>query len=709
MKEIKLSKRLAIIIFLLSLVPFIAIGQKRDSFSSEKKAFNKSLNLIEKGNYHLAINKLNWLLDKDSTNLDVLYYLGYCYLNTSDVPDTAALYFKKGLDLIEPGKEYSDIGIDFKVALAETDLVLLKPDEALEIYKGLQKNVPKSDKELHKLVEHKIVACQNAIIYLQNKVEIAVNNLGPKVNSPYDDHSPVLTIKRNLLIFTSRRPTKNSTMLNDGQYPEKIFYSEKVDGKWTKAKLLQTFYNKHKHESASSVSYDGSELYIFHNDYDGKSIYASRFNGKTWDEPQKLPYPINSKADETHASLSADKSTLFFTSNREGGFGGMDIYMVKRDANGQWGKPRNLGDKINTPYDEETPILHADGKTLYFSSEGHNSLGRLDVFYSVMNADSSWSDPVNLGYPINTPDDEFFFVPTVSKNEAYYASSRFGDNEGGADIYHVKFKKDFAGDLAVVEGVIKTDGDVPVGKIRILVTNLSNHRLVGDYRPDPRTGSYLMFLETGNLYEIRQVFGDKSEKVEHLDIPGEKQLAQKHFEKIEYLDVPKEMNYTKTKNIVLFQEVTITPPLLPALSKIDQESKKIEKQLAQVKVKEIILPEEEITEEPEDVVEPNYQYALQILALKRKPLFVYLYFRDLDFSKIKSYKCSDGYTRYIYGVYGGFKAAQGERTDIQQTGRFQDAFIRDFSDIENLAIPGESQTYEEQITENSYPVEEAKL
>ncbi len=674
MKVIQGLTYIGLTLFLLNFVPLSVKGQKKVSYSTQKRTFNKALNLIESGDYHLAIQKLNEILETDSTNLDVLYYLGYCYLNTSDVPDTAAMYFEEGIRKLNTEETYSDLGVDFRLALAETDQVLLKPDKALSLYEELKAHVPQSDIELHKLLDHKINVCRNAKIYLSNTVEIIVTNLGPEVNSPYDDHSPLITVKNNLLIFTSRRPTAKAAKLKDGQSPEKIYYSKRVDNKWTKAKLLRVFYKKYDHESAASVSADGTELFIFHNDIEGKSIYVSYFDGSEWNTPKKLPSPINSRADETHASLSADKSTLFFTSNREGGYGGMDVYMTKLNANGKWGAPKNLGPNINSLYDEDTPMLHPDGKTLYFSSEGHNSMGRMDVFYSEMKPDSSWTPPVNLGYPINTPDDDFFFVPTINKSEAYYASSRFKDNYGGADIYHVKFKENFSGNLAVIEGVIKKDGDTPLEKIRILVTDLDNNRLVGDYRPDSRTGTYIMFLETGNLYEIKQVIGGKREKIEHLDIR-------------------EEMAFDKLGDILMFKEVTITPPMTPCLSKVEHDSKQIEQQINLITARKIIQPANQYP----------YRYVVQILALKRKPLFAYLYFRDLESSKIKSYKCTDGYTRYIYGVYDGFKAAQKVMTEIQKSGKFQDAFARDYSDIERLSITPVNRYNENQMIKLNTP------
>jgi len=705
MKVRNIITDLSVLLFFLNVVFISASGQNEMSYSGEKREFNKALNLIEKGNYHLAIQRLNEIRQQDSVNLEVLYYLGYCYLNTSDVPDTAALYFKEGIDNLSSDDVYSDLGIDFRLALAETDQVLLKPEEALTIYEDLKNHAPADDEDLKNLIDHKIIVCRNAKLYLSNTVEIKVTNLGNKVNSPYDDHSPLITVKNNMLIFTSRRPTSKAVKLKDGQYPEKIFYSKKKDGKWGKAKMLQMFYKKYDHESAASVSADGTELYLFHNDLEGKSIYVSYFDGNLWEKPIKLPYPINTKADETHASLSADKSTLFFTSNREGGYGGMDIYMIKRNAEGVWGKPRNLGPNINTELDEDTPILHVDGKTLYFSSEGHNSMGRMDVFYSVMKPDSTWTEPINMGYPINTPDDDFFFVPTINKNEAYYASSRFEDNLGGADIYNVKFDKGFTGDLSVIEGVIKHDDNSPLEKIRILVTNLDNNRLVGDYRPDPKSGTYLMFLETGHIYEIKQVVGDEQQNVEQQKV-GEQNVK---YQKIEHLDIKEEMAFSKLNDVVLFKEVTITPPLMPNVTMVEKKTKNIERQIVQVTSKSIVIPASLKRPAPASgsvkaAVPYKYPYVVQILALKKEPLFVYLYFRGLKAGKIKLYRCNDGYTRFVYGVYDGFKAAEKAKKELQESGKYQDAFIRNYSDIEDLSVEPETIYDEEELLKLYMPV-----
>ena len=171
-----------------------------------------------------------------------------------------------------------------------------------------------------------------------------------------------------------------------------------------------------------------------------------------------------------------------------------------------------------------------------------------------------------------------------------------------------------------------------------------------------------MFLETGNLYEIKQALGANREKIEHLD-------------------VREEMAFEKLDDVLLFKEVTITPPMIPALTRIESDSKQIEQQIKLITAKHVMSAGSRNQYQYQN----QYRYVVQILALKHKPLFAYLYFRELESNRIKSYKCTDDYTRYIYGFYDGFKAAKKAMVEIQKSGKFQDAFVRDYSDIERLS------------------------
>ncbi len=660
--------------------------------------------LANEGNYKDAISNFKVLLENDPKDLDALFNIGLCYLNTSDGADTAVTYLNRGMNTLTKEQKSGYFGREFGMSIGKAYQVLLQPLKAIEIYENLLVNVPEEDTLVMKELEHEIQVCHNANFFLQHPVDIKVKNMGPEVNSMYDDHSPLVCVSESELFFTSRRNWMKLSLLPDGQYAEKIYSVPLAAKNWESARLLKVFFKQNEHEAAASLSPDGDDMILFRNDVHGKSLYISHFDGKNWSEPEKLPYPINSFAQETHGSLSADKSTLFFTSDREGGLGGIDIYMCKRNPNGTWGEPKNLGPNINTEYDEETPMIHYDGKTLYFSSEGHNSMGRLDVFYAQMNPDSTWSRPVNLGYPINTPDDDFFFVPTVNKSHAYYASSKFDDNYGGSDIYQVTFESDDNTELAVVEGQIDEIFGDNMKDVRLLVTRRKDKHLVGDYRPNPTNGKYMMFLEVGYEYEIEQTNSNES------------------IREVGYVDVTPEMNYQKKKLPVLFKDVVMDAPL----EKMDRVSDIKNEQIASVKINNeknegvektlkqesktlledvkhsndnIVRAEEnEIRKIAPDVksttavVDENNiyipstkkGYTIQLMALENGPLKDRAFFTKRGIKNVQEVKCIDGFTRYVFGEFDGYRSSLVIKKKLLNEGWFLDIWIRPIKDIEDL-------------------------
>ncbi|MCU4157101.1 PD40 domain-containing protein [Carboxylicivirga sp. A043] len=644
-------KRLVLLVFVF-LIGIAAVAQQKRNERQESKAFFKALNYAESDDYDKAIIAFKDIVRKSPSFVEAYLQLGLCYLNTNIGADSAVVILQKGMSQLSADEQSQTLGQDFFMALGKAYQVSLQPDSALLVYKELEARVLLEDKEFRDEIEQEIQNCENAKVFLANPIQLTITNLGAQVNSRYDDHSPLVNVYEDLLLFTSRRKEGRLPILVDGQYPEKVYSTVHDSSGWEKAGLLNVFFKNQEHESGLSLSADGNSLFIYRNDNQGKSIYVSYFENNEWSEPVKLPYPINTGASETHASLSSDRSTLFFTSDRDGGYGGIDIYMCKKDARGHWGEARNLGPSVNTPFDEETSMIHPDGRTLYFASEGHNSMGRMDVFYTQMNPDSTWTLPVNLGYPINTPDDDFFFLPTLDKSHAYYASARFNDNYGGSDIYRVEFDSAFEGELAVIEGQVDPN-NLGKGTVRIMVTRMTDKRLIGDYRPDGKSGKYTMFLETGHEYTIEEMVGE--EKVE------ESQLA-----------VAPEMVYKTRENILSFEEIKMTPPL-----KLLIRNRTLEEQNEAA----VAAIEEEIK-----VIEKAPFYTIQVLALKRMPLFASLYLKGLDVDDIQVIKCKDGYTRYIYGAFVGYKAAKLRRTQIMKLGKFDDSFVRVLSEVEELRV-----------------------
>ncbi|WP_439182781.1 tetratricopeptide repeat protein [Carboxylicivirga taeanensis] len=625
-------------------------AQQKRNIRQEQKAFSRALSYADADDYESAIEVLNAVLQSSPDFLEAYLQLGLCYLNTNTGADAAIRVLNKGLMRLSDRNAFNTLHDDMLLALGEAYQVSLQPDSALAVYRILLAKTDVNDTLQIEQIKQQISRCENAKVFLTHPVPLAISNLGEKVNSKYDDHSPLMNDLDQMLLFTSRRADKRLPVLNDGQSPEKIYCSTRVDGDWEPAHLFNVFFKNQLHESGLSLSPDGTNLFIYRSDDEGKSIYVSSLESGIWTPPVRLPYPINTPGNETHASLSADGSTLFFTSDREGGFGGLDIYMCKKDVYGSWGKVRNLGPSINTEFDEETSMIHPDGYTLYFSSEGHNSMGRLDVFYSQMNADSTWLLPVNLGYPINTPDDDFFFLPNLDKSHAYYASSHLDDNFGGSDIYKVEFDAASDSQLAVIEGWLSPE-ELAKGPLRIMVTRLADRRLVGDYRPNEQTGQFTMFLQVGYDYAIEK----------NADLATVEQSL---------ISIEPHMAYRNSALVYSFDQLEMTPPLERVLSS---------KTLVEQNSNAVIALEQDIKQ-----IQAAPYYTVQVLALKRTPLFASFYLRGLNLEDIQVVKCKDGFTRYLYGVYHGSASAKESKNQLKRLGRFEDAFVRPLSEITEL-------------------------
>ncbi|TLX77547.1 hypothetical protein E9993_02595 [Labilibacter sediminis] len=705
-------------LLLMSILLFVAIStsQTKDGVRSTRstKLFKRAMSLAEQENYKDAIEVFKIIVEHNPEDLDALFNMGLCYLNTTDGADTAVICFNKGLDILTTEEKQGYLGAELGLSLGKAYQVLLKPLKAIAIYEELIQYADSTNTAFMKELEREIQICHHANFFINNPIELTVENMGSGVNSMYDDHSPLIAVSESQLFFTSRRNWIKLSLLPDGQYAEKIYSVPLAANNWESARLLKVFFKQNEHEAAASLSPDGNDMVLFRNDEHGKSLYLSHFDGNSWSSPEKLPFPINSYAQETHGSISADKSTFFFTSDREGGLGGLDIYMSKKNKNGVWGEPKNLGPTINSEFDEETPMIHYDGKTLYFSSEGHNTMGRLDVFYSQMNEDSTWTRPVNMGYPINTPDDDFFFVPTINKSHAYYASSKFADNYGGSDIYHVKFNADANTELAVVEGMVSDEFGDDFENMRILVTRRKDNKLVGDYRPNAESGTYMMFLEIGYEYEVKETNDKDSAEVSFLNVTTEMSYLH-HKKSVVFNDVAMDAplrriiqtelnNFTEFANNEILKEVnsanvTTKPVKSSSVVPVSQAvSKPVTSKSSKVVVAKPVVTER-VTGVEKDIEKPKVKevvakysskqssgYTLQLLALKKAPLKDYNFFKERGITGVVEYKCIDGFTRYTFGTFSGYKPSLQLKRKLIKEGKFKDIWIRPIKDFETLEI-----------------------
>jgi outer membrane protein OmpA-like peptidoglycan-associated protein len=475
---------------------------------SDADKFSAAALYVDEGRYSLALPLWLELYAKDPSNQNINYNLGLCYLHSASEKSKATSYLEQAIT--KTTGNYLDLEPEEKKAphkayyyLAQAYHSELKFDEAIAMftkYKDLAKkkaDIPQVDRE--------IAWATYAKEMIKHPVHTEIENLGDSINTKFPEYSALISADESTIIFTSRREGDQLNP-NDNLPFEDIYVSYRTDDdKWSKAKSIGTNINSSGNEASVALSADGQQLIIYRDDAGDGNLYISTLDGDVWSYPVKLGSDINTKYFEPSASFSADGNTIYFVSDRPGGFGGLDIYRVVKLPNGQWSLAQNLGPTINTPFDEDGPYIHPDGNTLYFSSKGHQSIGGYDVLYSMKDEEGKWSVPNNLGFPVNTTDDDVFYITSLDGKRSYYSSGKHG-GLGDKDIYMITLPDVIVEKMALLKGSVSFDGKFEIpADANINVTELSSGNLVGDFKPRPKNGSYIMILSPGKK-ERKYVF-----------------------------------------------------------------------------------------------------------------------------------------------------------------------------------------------------------
>jgi outer membrane protein OmpA-like peptidoglycan-associated protein/tetratricopeptide (TPR) repeat protein len=346
------------------------------------------------------------------------------------------------------------------------------------------------------MVNKRIEECYNGKELVKEEL-FEIINMGPTVNSEYAEYVPLIKADQSYMIFTARKPVNLKDTVNhpnskvkgevlsgfDFDYFEDIFKTDRIDDStWSKPyRFDYSTQRKNIHDASVSLSFDGLTIYNYRSVNEGDMYYSTIENGE-WGDSKPME-GINSKYRESHVAVAFDNNTAYFVSNRPGGYGGKDIWKATRLEDNKWGNIENLGPQINTKYEEDAVFIHPDGKTLYFSSQGHNTMGGYDIFMSTYE-DGKWSMPENVGYPVNSPDDDIFFVLTADGKHAYLSSVKEG-GYGMQDIYEItpyenKKKKQFdvvlfKGSVIDKETRVKLDAQVEIVDNSTGTVMFSNH------------------------------------------------------------------------------------------------------------------------------------------------------------------------------------------------------------------------------------------
>lgn len=500
---------------------------------AQENAPKDSLKLGEKyyktGYYKKAINPLSFALKFDENNADLNFKIGHCYLN-SPIKTKARPYLEKAYSLNRKVDE------DVVFELARSFHYEHNWDKAIEYY---NKSIEAGNRKIDSYVDQ----CEFGKKISANPIDVTIDNLGENINSPYAEYAAVITADGNKLFFTSRRPetTGGSYDQTLDVWMEDVFYTEKdITGNWSLAKNVGKPINSDGHDATVNISGDGQTLFTYRSENEnGGDIYISELNGDIWSEPKSIGEKINTKSNDVSASLSPNGKVLYFVTNKPGGVGGKDIYFSNKLDDGNWGEPKNIGKTINTTGDEDGVFMHADGKTLYFSSTGHKTIGGYDIFKTEVDSFGNWSKPENLGFPVNTADNDVFFVMTADGKEAFYSSGKIG-GVGEKDLYKITFHETDK-NLTLYSGVIKNEsGDMLAGDIE--VTIMKSGVLFNSLKSNSKTGEFSFSLPNGEDYEIQVKFNDL--------IPFKDEILLKN--QTEYQELKKEiilMNGNKNKNL----------------------------------------------------------------------------------------------------------------------------------------------------------------
>ena len=352
-------------------------------------------------------------------------------------------------------------------------------------------------KETHKGLE----TCEFAINAMQNPVDFSPINIGPNINSEYDEYLPAVVADESEIIFTVMRPRDQNTQCAFCQMEEDFYASKKENGEWKKRYKLDYPINTGYNEGAQCISPDGKYLFytICNTDFGNGScdLYWSKRIGNRWSRPRNFDAPVCTKFWESQPSIAPDGKTIYFASNRPGGFGKMDIWKTIMTEEGLFTVPENLGKNINTDGDDSAPFIHADGKTLFFVSDGHPGMGGKDIFYSTL-TDTGWTKPVNLGYPINTPADEINILINAAGTTAYFSTDKEG-GYGGQDLYYFTLDDRLRPTpVTYIKGkVIDENTHEPV-HAAIEMIDLNTNEVTTSTFSDPVSGEFLACILTGS-------------------------------------------------------------------------------------------------------------------------------------------------------------------------------------------------------------------
>jgi hypothetical protein len=629
----------------LAVFPYAALAQ---SSVENKNIFKQAESYYLYEEYELA-NQLYILLETPD-NYYIKYKIGTCYLNIPGEKEKSVPYLEEAVkntsyDAKSDSYKEKRAPLDAYFSLAKAYMInndLEKGLNTLETFKKLaQETSAKGGMKNPEFIDQQIQACKNAIELRKKPVIFTRKNLGSEFSQGAINENAAVSFDGNTLVFTERRGIVNA-----------IFCSRKEKGKWLTPVDITSEIVGGEDCSTCSINNDGTILFIYKTDnYDGV-IYSSTYKNGAWTPVSKLNKNINSKYYESHASLSADGKKLYFTSNRDGGIGNLDIYVSEKDGSGDWGPAVNLGPEINTPYNEDTPFITENDSVLCFCSEGHSSMGGYDIFKSLKKG-SSWEAPSNIGYPINSTDDDKFLQPWNNERNAYYTMTTdykkreifyLTLNGSGADIF-----SEITGKLSLTDTVMSFDKNF---KIHLL--DPATGDTVDVSYPNKFTGIYSFYVMPG---KYRLIYTGAGYFSQSLDTVIKRDNRKQELN----IDISLIRDLSAKRGTRTYEKINLNE--IPSVAEVDTS---------------ILIKNLNVNDLNDKNVNDSdiLYYTVQVMALM-KPIDM-SYFRYIPDIKVM-YNDQDKFYRYTTGIFQNKEEAFALRSELIKKGYPEEIFIKKVS------------------------------
>jgi len=649
------EKIFGILLQLIALLIF-SLTAAAQSNTEMKKIFAEAESCILFDEYELA-NPLYLRLDKPD-NYNIKYKIGTCYLNIPGEKAKAIPYLESAVK----NSSYDAKITSFKEKRAPLDawfflgkayMINNELDKALSTFDNFKKLAAeikeKGGMKNLTYIDQQIQACNNAITNQENPFRISKKLVSQNFSQGSINENPAVSFDGNTIVYTERRGILNA-----------IMFSKKIRGKWQPPIEINSQLESGDDCSSCSLNNDGTLLLLYKTDNFDGNIYSAEYVNGAWTPIKMLNKNINTKFYESHASISADGKKLYFTSNRDGGNGGLDIYLSEKDAAGEWGPAVNLGTTINTIYNEDTPFITLNDSLLYFSSEGHSGMGGYDIYRS-QGSGKSWRSPENMGFPINTTDDDRFFQP-------------FNNDENGFYSITTDYKKK--------EIFYITLTNFRLNRIYELSGNYSLKDTVVTF--DEKNAIYLHNKESGDTIEIG--YPDRNTgKYNFIVVPGRFRLVYTGPDGYYPQEIDTSIVMNQTSRVIYLRDIILDKNLLVIYEKLDLSNiPVVDKIDSSILIRNLRVF---------DVTENDMQdttilyYTVQVMALYN-PVDI-SYFKYVSDIKV-FYNESDLFYRYTTGIFKIKDEAYAHRDDLINKGYPDDLFIKKVTRISGeKAVPSQ--------------------